>query len=791
MPTSRKTPSKPTSNDPVSGFDFGLIIPFLLVSSYALVDFVPQYQSVDIMGPHWVYLSILNGLCILYFFTLGKNTLQNELGHWSQSLLSILFLSFFAIAGLSIFGAINRVESQVVYARSATTVLMYSNMGLMLLGRLPLLRAIAGLITLVLLVQSIQTLGQFNQGLADNQQVDTVIGNLKGNSGNKNILAASLAIELSFAIYFLTGLKNWLRLIPAFILVLGSATIVLVNARASFVSVAVQLFIFLVFCALWAIREKKIKEAALALAWVVVPIVFGAFSGNTILDQAIEAQGKPKDSGYTTIQERAKSISFNTSGRNNLWISAIDYIKKHPLIGAGIGNWKIASIPYEKETIDEFYVAYHAHNDFLEMTAETGWLGGLVFLGIFGCATFYLLSILLKRAGLAFYWHALCISLALASYFIDAAFNFPCERPIMQMFLALTLSFILSIWSSYQTQGAKTIARSLPSYTSWLAGGVAALLAFFAYTTNNKVFTSMKAQAYINTDALKLEPELSFERVNNELPSFPNLNAFCFAPDVIKSRYLIKEKRFNEALQLLTQSRKVSAQLSINEQFTFLAFMGLNNKDSAFYWIEKAFYYRPRVRNNYILYNQLLVERRDSVGIENAFKRLRPLRDEGYVWGVYLNSLAQVGASPARIKLLSDSAIKKFPGDPDMQNRKRMIADIDAKPLADQGLKYFAAQQYAKAVEYYIKAAKSNPDDYAYFENTGLCYLGQNKFSDAIVWFDKVISMGSARDAKSIFYKGVCLMRMGRKAEGCQWLGRAAGQNYPGAVEEMRANGCQ
>ena len=89
------------------------------------------------------------------------------------------------------------------------------------------------------------------------------------------------------------------------------------------------------------------------------------------------------------------------------------------------------------------------------------------------------------------------------------------------------------------------------------------------------------------------------------------------------------------------------------------------------------------------------------------------------------------------------------------------------------------------------KAAEASPLDYAFFENVALCYLGQSKYTEAIEWFDKVIKMGSARDAKSIFYKGISLVRMGRKEEGCQWLSRAAGQNYPGAIEEMRANNCQ
>jgi len=768
-----------------------LIIPLLLLTLFIGVDFVPQLNSVDIMGPHWVYLTVINGLSLLYLFTIGRSTLSNSIGNWSNSLLTILLFSFFIIAGLSIFGAINQIESYVVYARLATTLLIYCNASLLLIGRAPLFKALAAIIAIFLLVKSIQTLGSFNQGVNDNLSLEQIIGNLKGNAGNKNILAASLAIQVAFTIYLLNSISNWARIIPAFILILASAAIVLVNARASFISIIVQSSMYVVFCIVWMIREKKTKEGIFKIAWVLLPVLLGLFSGNAMLSQAASQESQSQSGMYSTFQERIKTIKFEKSGRTNLWLSAVDYITKHPLTGAGFGNWKIASIPYEKDHIDEFYVAYHVHNDFLEMTAETGWLGGLIFLGIFICSAYYLLTMLLSRTNRKYYWHAAGASLALASYTMDALFNFPCERPIMQMFLAIVLAIILCIWLTFKNEESRNKNSSPSTYIIGLGGSIGAVLLIFSYMVNDKVLTSMKAQAYINADALKLEPELSFEKVNADLPSFPNLNAFCFSPDVIKSRYLIKEKKFNEALALLQQSRKVSAQLSINEQFTSMAFLGLNNKDSAFYWIEKAFYYRPRVRNNYILYNQLLVEKRDSIGIEKAFERLRPVRDEAYVWGVYLNSLIQIGASMERINKLTDSAIKKFPNDPDMQNRSKMIGAEKAKPFAEEGLKYFAKGDYAKAVPFYKKAAEASPLDYAFFENVALCYLGQSKYTEAIEWFDKVIKMGSARDAKSIFYKGISLVRMGRKEEGCQWLSRAAGQNYPGAIEEMRANNCQ
>jgi len=66
------------------------------------------------------------------------------------------------------------------------------------------------------------------------------------------------------------------------------------------------------------------------------------------------------------------------------------------------------------------------------MTAETGWVGGLLYLSIFVLASFWLLLIFLDRNATHLFGPAIFLTMALASYFTDATFNFPVERPGMQ-----------------------------------------------------------------------------------------------------------------------------------------------------------------------------------------------------------------------------------------------------------------------------------------------------------------------------------------------------------------------
>ena len=768
---------------------------FLLIALYALVDFVPPLEGADVMGAQWLYLSLVHVASGLYLFTLGKDRVKAQLGGLVHSPLTLLLLGFTLMAGLSVFGAINRIESMVVYARLLTTVLMYFQIGLLFCGRLHLLKPLAYFFAFLLLVQSLEVINQFYTGINAGTSFDSVIGEIKVNTGNKNILAATLAIKLSFTLFALWQTSGWLRWIFSLVLVLAISAIAIVNARASFVSVGAQLLLLIGFVVINALRTKNRAAATGQLAWSMLPIIIGFILSNAMLKGAMELQEGP--TGFNTVAERVKGIGFSVAGssnRNVLWLSAIDYIKKHPLRGAGYGNWKLASIPYEREHIDELFVAYHSHNDFLEMTADTGWLGGALYLSLFVMASFWLLYVLLSKLTPALFLTALTATLALASYFTDASFNFPVERPVMQFFLAFVLALVVQLRLAYKEQRAAALQqpwRASPTsrlqLITYAFAACAALL--FSGFFNARVFESMQGQYEINQDMLQAEPKLDYEKVDQSLPAIPNLNAFCFPITLIKSRYLIKAKQYNEALALLHRCRFEAPYLSINEFFTAQCHLQLNNKDSALHWARIAYNYRPRVRNNYVLLNQLLAERKDSAGIEANFTTTSKFRNEPWTWSSYLTSLTTAGRlSETRYTALVDSAIKLFPQDPDILSRKQNLASIKSQPIFNAASNYFLQKNYQAALEGFLKTTELNPYDYANFENVGMCYHALRRYDKAIEFFDKVNAMGTARDAKSFYFKGLCLSLLGQPAAACASMQTAASRNYPGATQFIQTN---
>ena len=167
-------------------------------------------------------------------------------------------------------------------------------------------------------------------------------------------------------------------------------------------------------------------------------MVLAFLLANTVLSNAIKMQ--EFQGGYGSVIKRIGDITVKSeeSSRIHLWWAAFDYFKKHPVLGAGYGNWKLASIPYEKERTNDLFVPYHSHNDFIENGAD---------LGIIGMLSYFLLFLVLgivtlriwKNKTISHYHFIATISLmVLACYFIDAFFNFPTERTVMQTLMAFS-----------------------------------------------------------------------------------------------------------------------------------------------------------------------------------------------------------------------------------------------------------------------------------------------------------------------------------------------------------------
>lgn len=262
---------------------------------------------------------------------------------------------------------------------------------------------LTGLIHLVALIYAIVAwIGIINIGIEFGLS-NKDLYRLQFPGGHKSIIAEFALLTLPFVLTDSHFKKlKWVS-IP---LLIGS--IFILQSRAAFLGLLVLLVV-----GLWMyLKEshRQTKKSYLLLGLVAVVCTFFVFRNRPIGERLnmfnyLNSQ---------TAQERIVT-----------WDKTFDIIRDNPLIGVGSGNWKIhfPSTGLDKQWVLENrdIIFTRVHNDYLEIAAETGIIGLLVWIFILFLGFYYALSMRNEKP-------KQLILLFLTTYLSISFFDFPKER---------------------------------------------------------------------------------------------------------------------------------------------------------------------------------------------------------------------------------------------------------------------------------------------------------------------------------------------------------------------------
>ena len=150
--------------------------------------------------------------------------------------------------------------------------------------------------------------------------------------------------------------------------------------RAPFIATAIGLFVLLTVAALN--REQRRKRVV-----VITIALFAVF-----VSQSLPATAS--NEGLSTVGRLQQSLQndSNTHARLLLWAVGFEMLKAHPLTGVGGGNYQVnyddalAKFAYEHSDsslveLNDHLLPIYAHNEYVQMLAELGVIGFLLFAG--------------------------------------------------------------------------------------------------------------------------------------------------------------------------------------------------------------------------------------------------------------------------------------------------------------------------------------------------------------------------------------------------------------------------
>ena len=105
------------------------IIAGLIIILYLSIGFIPNLSAVDKIAPQWIFMTILNGIGLV-FIAYNQKFYEYSIRLTLRSSMSIIYIGFIIWASLSYFYAINPTEVIVNITRQANVLLMYLLMGI-------------------------------------------------------------------------------------------------------------------------------------------------------------------------------------------------------------------------------------------------------------------------------------------------------------------------------------------------------------------------------------------------------------------------------------------------------------------------------------------------------------------------------------------------------------------------------------------------------------------------------------------------------------------------------------
>ena len=766
----------------------------LILLAYGYVTVLtPNLEAFDSNGPKFMTIALLNLVVFAYLFT-RKEVKQNpdfSLGFF-KSCAGIFYTLLMVVSLLSFVKAINVIESVLHFTKIFTVFsAAYLISVIVRIDRRYLTHLALGMTALLIFdgLSVFYNIHKYIKGeLAD-------IGLIKTVYSNKNILAASIFVKLPFALWLLTFETGWKRLFAIVAGLAGILATLFMSSRAFYIGLFFLTVAYLAYLGLNYFREKNKNFTRLILLYA------GGLVAAILIFTVTQEVLYPKTAGVYNvgIAQRMSTISEKEESSNKrltAWERSFHVIKKEPLLGCGLGNWKVATLKEENETNPNYIYQYKAHNDFIETTTEVGIFGGLFFAAIFVIIVFRFFKTVKSKVDNEYLKYLFLPAFGLIAYFFDAFFNFPQDRPEIQALFALFAGAGIALTQISGSQSklpseeinpdnGNAFTRISGSYVQLVEkrGSVlskiwgiklAVLLLICGYVLILN-FQSLKLQRIIKDEMNTGKLTQSSDLFVNGFPWIPDINVVGEPISAQKARYLINEKKYDKAISILKKDHS-SPYDTRPEYFIAMAYFNQGKNDSALIYNQKVFQYKPRMFENLSMICAILERTgKSNEAIPILDNYLTQVKDNSKAWMMntqFLNNLGDLKKAAACI----DSAFKYLPSDTTIVKRREFQRSrMLIAPYADlfnRALGAYQTQKYDEAVVLLTEFINKEPKLPEVYEYRAFSYYFTRQYQASINDIDKMFGFGMRR-GNLLNLRGVNLQNMGKKDEACAFYKEA------------------
>ena len=255
-----------------------------------------------------------------------------------------------------------------------------------------------------------------------------------------------------------------------------------------------------------------------------------------------------------------------------IWKGALFMIKNNPVLGVGTGNFEIA-YPFWSAGKEDVLRPLgervgNAHNDYLEIAAENGIVGLLLFL--FLIFTIFKITFLnMKRGSPEEKLITVFIFSSLVAILVNAFAAFPLKNPSVILYFYMNLVFLSVLYSRIYPVKPKEVKGFSTKGLPFISGILIIVFVFLSFSALRSSFCLRMAKVYMKKSVETKNPLYwaAAEKFGRESTQFNPYNVeshFQLGKIYLVGNYpSYAKKEFNEALKLNPNSDTISNNLGI------------------------------------------------------------------------------------------------------------------------------------------------------------------------------------------------------------------------------------
>lgn len=559
---------------------------------FAIQVYPPMWAN-DVTSLRHFFISALVFLGGVFAFVELIRKKQRCINPFSFSTMKV-WLLLTAWMLLSILWALNKVESLVVVNRWILILMLAFLIIVFLTDRANTIHFIIYSAMAVALVNVIVCISSYYYlNCADYPHKIPMIN---GGYGNKNIFAVCMMFKLPFLYYALFRYKRIFKIIASILIVAICFCLPIISTRSAFICLGLNILILFAYSIFYLLRFKR-KQYLLKTSLIFVLLLGGFVLGSYFVTYNY-AHGNQKQENEFAVAQRLKETGTGKSSKIRLlnWKNTITIARERPIHGWGIGNHKIVIMKIETPQKNNFVVSDHAHNDFLEMYSEIGYLGMLIYLALYISMAVVGLRIIFNKHTKEPYRFLCLVSLMLLlTYMNDAMFNFPNERATCQIYLALTIGIMgLCYFKSKQMQPQKKNSTEKTRGLNYISFAVFMIISLPVLVVETTHFHSSALQyqrivCYNSKNKKRIPPEYW----ELKFPSIPNIDESTRPIAISVGNMYAQVGDYRRAIDVVKHDNS-NPYLAIKEYSLAIWYSNLGMKDSALFFADSCLRMKPR-----------------------------------------------------------------------------------------------------------------------------------------------------------------------------------------------------